>query len=203
MLELHGVAVTRRGSLESYARHAACSKFFRDKRSDKRQGGINYTWHLGALGMADWLRAKRAAIIIALGNCLAAISGKFGDSLTLKVERGMQWPICLCSATLQLLASTGCGHALACKAQSNASPAHLQSRLGAAFPEQPLEMRAPLHIYMLSVTIRHLHAAWKRQYRITCAVATLSSNDATIAITFVSELCVIGCDRQLGDHGFW
>jgi len=100
-------------------------------------------------------------------------------------------------------ASTGCGHALACKAQSNASPAHLQSRLGAAFPEQPLEMRAPLHIYMLSVTIRHLHAAWKRQYRITCAVATLSSNDATIAITFVSELCVIGCDRQLGDHGFW
>lgn len=85
--------------------HAACSKFFRDKRSDKRQGGINYTWHLGALGMADWLRAKRAAIIIALGNCLAAVSGKFGDSLTLKVEKGMQWPICLCSATLQLLAA--------------------------------------------------------------------------------------------------
>ena len=60
-----------------------------------------------------------------------------------------------------------------------------------------------LHIYMLNVTIRHLHAAWKRQYRIACADATLSSNEATTAITFVSELCVIGCDRQLGDHGFW
>ena len=85
--------------------HAACSKFFRDKRSHKRQGGINCKWHLGALGMADWLRAKRAAVIIALGNCLAAVSGKFRDSLTLKVEKGMQWPICLCSTTLQLLAA--------------------------------------------------------------------------------------------------